>query len=50
MIVKKGTSSGDGEKLAYDKTTKKLHITTDGFDTGTSYIIGAVIEERFNGN
>lgn len=50
LIVKKGLSSGDGEKLAYDKTTKKLCITTDGFDTDTSYIIGAVIEERFNGN
>ncbi|WP_415757266.1 helix-turn-helix transcriptional regulator [Pseudomonas sp. LT1P18] len=50
LIVKKGLSSGDGEKLAYDKTTKKLRITTDSFDTDTSYIIGAVIEERFNGN
>ncbi|KQV11933.1 DNA-binding protein [Pseudomonas sp. Root329] len=50
LIIKKGCSSGDGEKLAYDKTTKKLRITTDGFDTDTSYIIGAVIEERFNGN
>lgn len=50
LIVKKGLSSGDGEKLAYDKTTKKLRITTDSFDTATSYIIGAVIEERFNGN
>lgn len=50
LIVKKGLSSGDGEKLAYDKTTKKLRITTDVFDTDTSYIIGEVIEERFNGN
>ena len=50
LIVKKGSSSDYGEKLAYDKTTKKLRITTDGFDTDTSYIIGAVIEERFNGN
>lgn len=50
LIIKKGSSSGDGEKLAYDKTTKKLRITTGGFDTDTSYIIGAVIEERFNGN
>jgi transcriptional regulator with XRE-family HTH domain len=50
LIVKKGLSCGDGEKLAYDKTTKKLRITTDSFDTDTSYIIGAVIEERFNGN
>ncbi|MHC8352071.1 helix-turn-helix transcriptional regulator [Pseudomonas sp. RT4P38] len=50
LIVKKGFLSGDGDKLAYDKTTKKLRITTEGFDTDTSYIIGAVIEERFNGN
>ncbi|RON32965.1 helix-turn-helix transcriptional regulator [Pseudomonas brassicacearum] len=50
LIVKKGSSSCAGEKLAYDKTTKKLRITTDGFDTDTSYIIGVVIEERFNGN
>lgn len=50
LIVKKGLSSGDGDKLAYDKTTKKLHITSDDFETDTSYIIGAVIEERFNGN
>jgi transcriptional regulator with XRE-family HTH domain len=50
LIVKKGLSSGCGDKLAYDKTTKKLRITSDDFDTDTSYIIGAVIEERFNGN
>lgn len=50
LIIKKGLSSGDGDKLVYDKTTKKLRITSDGFDTDTSYIIGAVIEERFNGN
>ncbi len=50
LIVKKGSSAGDGEKLAYDTTTKKLRITTDGVDTDTSYIIGVVIEERFNGN
>jgi hypothetical protein len=50
LIVKKGSSTSDGEKLAYDKATKKLRITSDGFDTDTSYIIGLVIEERFNGN
>ncbi|MHC8410400.1 helix-turn-helix transcriptional regulator [Pseudomonas sp. Hz4] len=50
LIVKRGLPSGAGDKLAYDKTTRKLRITSDGFDTDTTYIIGAVIEERFSGN
>lgn len=49
LIVKKGSSSGTGDALTFDKTTKKLAISNDRFDSDASYIIGEVIEERFNG-
>ncbi|MHC8319552.1 helix-turn-helix domain-containing protein [Pseudomonas sp. GB2N2] len=49
LIVKKGFSSGDGELLAYNKTTKRLSITNRNQNSDTNHIIGAVIEERFNG-
>jgi len=50
LIVKKGLSSGNGEKLVYDKTTKKLFITNEScFDSDVIRVVGDVIEERFNG-
>jgi transcriptional regulator with XRE-family HTH domain len=50
LIVKRGLSNGNGDKLAYDKITKKPTIISDDyFDSDTTCIIGDVIEERFNG-
>lgn len=49
LIVKKGLSSDNGEKLAYEKATKKLTVVGDDFCSDTFCIIGDVIEERFNG-
>lgn len=50
LIVKKGLSSGNGEKLVYDKTTKKLSITSEScFDSDVICVVGDLIEERFNG-
>lgn len=50
LIVKKGMSYGDGEKLMYDKKTKKLFISHERcLESDDVYIVGEVIEERFNG-
>ncbi|MFW0758164.1 helix-turn-helix transcriptional regulator [Pseudomonas sp. H11T01] len=50
LIVKKGLSSDNREKLVYDKTTKKLSITNEFcFDSDVVCVVGEVIEERFNG-
>lgn len=50
LIVKKGLSNSDREKLVYDKTTKKLFISNERFlDSDVICTIGEVIEERFNG-
>jgi hypothetical protein len=49
LIVHKGFLSGDGEILVYDETTKRLSITNCNLNSDTTHIIGAVIEERFNG-
>ncbi|KDD65977.1 DNA-binding protein [Pseudomonas mandelii PD30] len=49
LIVKKGLSSDNGEKLAYEKTTKKLTVLSHDFCNESFCIIGDVIEERFNG-
>jgi hypothetical protein len=50
LIVKKGLSNSNGEKLVYDKTIKKLFITNGScFDSDVICIVGDVIEERFNG-
>jgi transcriptional regulator with XRE-family HTH domain len=50
LIVKKGMSYGDGEKLMYDKKTKKLFISNERcLESDDVYIVGEVIEERFNG-
>lgn len=50
LIVKKGLSLSDKEKLAYDKTTKKLFVTNESlFDSDVVCVVGEIIEERFNG-
>ncbi|WP_025110553.1 helix-turn-helix transcriptional regulator [Pseudomonas sp. H1h] len=50
LIVQKGASTSDREKLVYDKVTMKLSISHEGsFDTDRVCVVGEVIEERFNG-
>ncbi|MDT3314050.1 helix-turn-helix transcriptional regulator [Pseudomonas sp. rhizo66] len=50
LIVQKGASNSDREKLVYDKVTAKLSICHEGsIDTERVGLIGDVIEERFNG-
>ena len=50
LIIKKGKSNSDNEKLIYNKITNKLSITTNNFiDPDTFCIVGEVVEERFNG-
>ncbi|RON79981.1 helix-turn-helix transcriptional regulator [Pseudomonas fluorescens] len=50
LIVQKGASNSDREKLVYDKITAKLSICHEGsIDTERVGVIGDVIEERFNG-
>ncbi|WP_166358050.1 helix-turn-helix transcriptional regulator [Pseudomonas akapageensis] len=48
LIVKKGVSGTDTEKLVYDRTTKKLSIASlSCFDFDITCVVGDVIEERF---
>ncbi|WP_439820903.1 helix-turn-helix transcriptional regulator [Pseudomonas sp. HLG18] len=50
LIVQKGSSSSDREKLLYDKTTNRLLISREtGVATDRICVIGDIIEERFNG-
>jgi transcriptional regulator with XRE-family HTH domain len=50
LIVKKGSSSGEKEKLIYDKVTKKLLVTCESvLDLDAVSVVGEIIEERFNG-
>jgi len=50
LIVKKGFSNSDKEKLAYDKVTKNLFITRERCCCSDDVlVIGEVVEERFNG-
>lgn len=50
LIIKKGHSNSGKEMLIYNKVTKKL-FTSNGNCSGGDifYIVGEVIEERFNG-
>ncbi|RON17668.1 transcriptional regulator [Pseudomonas brassicacearum] len=50
LIVKKGLSNSDKEKLAYDKVTKNLFITRgSACCSGDVLVIGEIVKERFNG-
>lgn len=50
LIVKKGLSNSDQEKLVYDKAAKKLFTTVAScFDPDDFHVVGEIIEERFNG-
>ncbi|MBU6960715.1 helix-turn-helix domain-containing protein [Pseudomonas sp. CVAP len=49
LIIKKGSSSDDKEKLVYDKITKKLFITSEVCSSSERIcVVGDIIEERFN--
>jgi hypothetical protein len=50
LIVKKGMSNHDKEKLMYEKHTRKLFISSERYwDPSIFCVVGEVIEERFNG-
>ncbi|MCW8278605.1 helix-turn-helix transcriptional regulator [Pseudomonas sp. PCH199] len=50
LIIKKGVSAGDKEKLVYDKATDRLFITHEPVvESDAVLVVGEVIEERFNG-
>ncbi|MCE4057514.1 helix-turn-helix transcriptional regulator [Pseudomonas sp. Au-Pse12] len=49
LIVQKGSSTDDREKLAYDKLSGKLLILNDVCcDSNHMIVVGDIIEERFN--
>lgn len=50
LIVKKGMSSGDKDKLVYDRAMNKLFITREAIiNSDVISVVGEIIEERFNG-
>ena len=50
LIVNKGLSSGDRDKLIYDIAKKKLFITDKPcIDSDVVRVIGEIVEERYNG-
>ena len=50
LIVKKGVSNSNKEKLVYDKLKNKLFVTCDRcMDSDAIHVVGVVVEERFNG-
>lgn len=50
LIINRGVLDAHGDKLAYDKISKRLTIASgDHFNPATTCIIGEIIEERFNG-
>lgn len=49
LIVQKGSSTDDKEKLVYDRLTKKLFIVNTPYSNSDDMcIVGDIIEERFN--
>ncbi|AZD04293.1 MULTISPECIES: helix-turn-helix transcriptional regulator [Pseudomonas] len=51
LIIQKGTSTDDKEKLVYDRQTKKLFIINEPCsDSDRVFVVGDIIEERFNGS
>lgn len=50
LIIKKGASRSDKDKLVYNRVTHKLFITNECcVDSDSTHVIGDIIEERFNG-
>lgn len=50
LIVKKGFSSGDKERLVYDRVLNRLFVAGGCcVDSDAIQIVGEIIEERFNG-
>ena len=49
LIVKKGLPSGDKEKLVYDTVKRKLFITCELSFGSEVFVVGEIVEERFNG-
>lgn len=51
LIVQKGSSTDDKEKLVYDRLTKKLLIVSTPYSSSDDMcVVGDIIEERFNDN
>ncbi|WDH52292.1 helix-turn-helix transcriptional regulator [Pseudomonas chlororaphis] len=51
LIIQKGTSTDDKEKLVYDRQTKRLFIINEPCsDSDRVFVVGDIIEERFNGS
>lgn len=49
LIVQKGSSTDDTEKLVYDRLTKRLSIMNENLcSTDRVCVVGDIIEERFN--
>ncbi|SDZ24333.1 helix-turn-helix transcriptional regulator [Pseudomonas sp. NFIX28] len=49
LIIQKGTSTDDKEKLVYDRQTRKLFIVNEPCsDSDRVLVVGDIIEERFN--
>ncbi|MGY4819166.1 helix-turn-helix transcriptional regulator [Pseudomonas chlororaphis subsp. piscium] len=49
LIIQKGASTDDKEKLVYDRQTKKLFIINEPCsDSDQIWVVGDIIEERFN--
>ncbi|CAI8964937.1 helix-turn-helix transcriptional regulator [Pseudomonas chlororaphis] len=51
LIIQKGVSSDDKEKLVYDRQARKLFIINEPCsDSDRALVVGDIIEERFNGS
>ncbi|MHC8318571.1 helix-turn-helix transcriptional regulator [Pseudomonas sp. LB3P31] len=49
LIIRRGSTSGQVEMLTCNKTTKLLNITQSSHcESGSDFIIGDILEERFN--
>jgi hypothetical protein len=48
LIVRKGVSISRGEKLVYNKRTRKLTIVAGSEFDADVLVIGELMEERFN--
>ncbi|NBF03461.1 helix-turn-helix domain-containing protein [Pseudomonas sp. Fl5BN2] len=49
LIIQRGSTTDDKEKLVYDRLTKKLSIVNDTISSSDHMcVVGDIIEERFN--